>query len=1014
MMHEARDRQKFFSDVQYLRDMQHKMDFEYQACLRRQENRRDEKKRDQFCGQETGSERSLFSSKASSKQSSGGEESLTEPRPSSRKSEIKCDSKLPAIDQTPVKQKHKSTMSPRKPEQVGPSKTSPEAPKILSRKGRPYLGRLTVSPEMHSLRAAEDRSRQKWQPPAKAPTRWGPDDPVVHQEDSMWAIKTKLKRTTQEKRNFISSSQLMRTAENPAEGTKQVDQNALSLNEPYSALSQTFQRMRNPQVLSGSLGPPLTSTTMGGPRKTPFRFQDKEFYSMLSLNTEGENNNIGEETYTEEEILLVGMQSPCSPSNYKPSTFLGTSATYAKNKNFEENDEHCRGNSLRSKPNGGSLRISNTMEPVTKQFSVGQRMLQDWPDGQSAEENNRRNSGNEKNTFDSCHTKSNSNPDNDLNDENVSGDCISVHDGPGICDYERDCQDYLSDSRNSPNYLISDRPTAPRSSMNSSYNALGSLMHIALSDHVPTDLSASSTLDKEFYSMLSLNTEGENNNIGEETYTEEEILLVGMQSPCSPSNYKPSTFLGTSATYAKNKNFEENDEHCRGNSLRSKPNGGSLRISNTMEPVTKQFSVGQRMLQDWPDGQSAEENNRRNSGNEKNTFDSCHTKSNSNPDNDLNDENVSGDCISVHDGPGICDYERDCQDYLSDSRNSPNYLISDRPTAPRSSMNSSYNALGSLMHIALSDHVPTDLSASSTLGHPLDPRFGVCQQLPPIRSRSPSANTENHNYFPGNSAREFGVRRAEGITLPSQPQGAPLYADLLLNPQGSGSPVDSPPSSLPRGNLQGHWHVLGSLRENVPFTFLVISEFPNQNDNTDCTSVSGFTNGKGAPEKKADPEKLKRLQESLLEEDSEEEGDLCRICQIAGGSPTNPLLEPCSCVGSLRFVHQKCLKKWLKVKITSGADLNAVQTCEMCKQVLLVNLDDFNLTDFYQKHQQSRAQSELMNSGLYLMLLLRLYEQRFAELMSLDYRRIVRERTQGPDSETWKQHAELQAGPESD
>lgn len=58
---------------------------------------------------------------------------------------------------------------------------------------------------------------------------------------------------------------------------------------------------------------------------------------------------------------------------------------------------------------------------------------------------------------------------------------------------------------------------------------------------------------------------------------------------------------------------------------------------------------------------------------------------------------------------------------------------------------------------------------------------------------------------------------------------------------------------------------------------------------------------------------------SLLEEDSdEEEGDLCRICLMAGGSPTNPLLEPCGCVGSLKFVHQECLKKWLKVKITSG------------------------------------------------------------------------------------------------
>ena len=31
MLHEARDRQKFVSDVQYLRDMQHKADSEYQV-----------------------------------------------------------------------------------------------------------------------------------------------------------------------------------------------------------------------------------------------------------------------------------------------------------------------------------------------------------------------------------------------------------------------------------------------------------------------------------------------------------------------------------------------------------------------------------------------------------------------------------------------------------------------------------------------------------------------------------------------------------------------------------------------------------------------------------------------------------------------------------------------------------------------------------------------------------------------------------------------------------------------
>ena len=39
-----------------------------------------------------------------------------------------------------------------------------------------------------------------------------------------------------------------------------------------------------------------------------------------------------------------------------------------------------------------------------------------------------------------------------------------------------------------------------------------------------------------------------------------------------------------------------------------------------------------------------------------------------------------------------------------------------------------------------------------------------------------------------------------------------------------------------------------------------------------------------------------------------------------------------------------------------------------------------------------QAQSELMNSGLYLVLQLHLYEQRFAELMALNYRRASRER----------------------
>ncbi|XP_062937431.1 probable E3 ubiquitin-protein ligase MARCHF10 isoform X2 [Cynocephalus volans] len=780
MLHEARDRQKFVCDVQYLRDMQHKADSEYQACLRRQEYRRDpnEKKRDPFEGQETNFERSRFSSGSSSKQSSSEEDPLTEPRSSTKISALKSDSRFPAIDQTSVKQKHKSTMTSKKPEKVDPGKPSPaQAPKILLRKRRSNLRRLTVSPETHCPRVSGDRSRQKLQLPAKTQAVRRAD-PVVRQEGPMWAGDTKLKRSTRERRNSVPSSQLMLTAENPSERPKKGNPSALFQNEPHSVISQAFQGRNSPQVLRASLGPPLIPTTVGGPRKTPCGFRDEDFYSILSLNTGRENDDTEEETHKEEEIPVVGMHPPRCPSKHK-SRFLGTSVTQAQSKHFEENAENHRGNSLRrSEPRHDSIGTSNTVEPVTEQPSVGQRMFQ----------------------------------------------------GPRL-----------------------------------------------------------------------------------------------------------------------------------------------------------------------PDGESAKDNDGGGGEDEKEMFHSWDTKSKPRRDNGLSAENVSSDCISTEDRPGTHDYERDGQDYLNSSRNSLDYFSSGRPTAPRSSMNSSYNTPGSLVHSALRDDIPIDLSLSPTLVHSSDSernsRFNVCQPLSPTRNRNPFARAENHNDFPLNDAHEFDVRGAEDVTSTNQPLEAPLYAeDLLQNPHGSLSLVDSSSSSPSGMNSRGHLHVSGSLQENIPFTFFAVSDFPNQNDNENRMTASGFTDKKGATKIKADPEKLKKLQESLLEEDSEEEGDLCRICQIAGGSPTNPLLEPCGCVGSLQFVHQECLKQWLKVKITSGADLGAVKTCEMCKQGLLVDLDDFNMTEFYQKHQRSRAQNELMNSGLCLVLLLHLYEQRFAELMRLNYNWVARER----------------------
>lgn len=48
----------------------------------------------------------------------------------------------------------------------------------------------------------------------------------------------------------------------------------------------------------------------------------------------------------------------------------------------------------------------------------------------------------------------------------------------------------------------------------------------------------------------------------------------------------------------------------------------------------------------------------------------------------------------------------------------------------------------------------------------------------------------------------------------------------------------------------------------------------------------------------------------------------CRICHCEGDDES-PLITPCHCTGSLRFVHQGCLQQWIKSSDT--------RCCELCK-----------------------------------------------------------------------------------
>ena len=70
---------------------------------------------------------------------------------------------------------------------------------------------------------------------------------------------------------------------------------------------------------------------------------------------------------------------------------------------------------------------------------------------------------------------------------------------------------------------------------------------------------------------------------------------------------------------------------------------------------------------------------------------------------------------------------------------------------------------------------------------------------------------------------------------------------------------------------------------------------------------------------------------------------ICRICYLEEESPEeNPLVQPCKCSGSLKYIHLKCLKHWIMTrscqKIEEGDFCNVFLfkevECEICKAKL--------------------------------------------------------------------------------
>ena len=76
-----------------------------------------------------------------------------------------------------------------------------------------------------------------------------------------------------------------------------------------------------------------------------------------------------------------------------------------------------------------------------------------------------------------------------------------------------------------------------------------------------------------------------------------------------------------------------------------------------------------------------------------------------------------------------------------------------------------------------------------------------------------------------------------------------------------------------------------------------------------------------------------------LEKEENQKYKICRICYLEEETIDNPLIQPCICSGSMKYIHLECLKHWLNtsifIKIDGNKDsfiyLYKTPECELCK-----------------------------------------------------------------------------------
>ena len=108
---------------------------------------------------------------------------------------------------------------------------------------------------------------------------------------------------------------------------------------------------------------------------------------------------------------------------------------------------------------------------------------------------------------------------------------------------------------------------------------------------------------------------------------------------------------------------------------------------------------------------------------------------------------------------------------------------------------------------------------------------------------------------------------------------------------------------------------------------------------------------------------FKEIQENntknMQETNKQQQNKTCRICYLEEEDANNPLIQPCICSGSMKYIHLNCLKKWLNttvfIKIESKELCNIYlykkAECELCKTIFPDSIKHkgkiYDIFDFY-------------------------------------------------------------------